>query len=115
MGAEFAGYLRAEIRQRGWSERELARRAGISISTLHNLLNDERAVPTLDTLRRIATALSVQLGRLVELLGYDIDGPRRRARIIDALTEDDYAILESLSSDELRDVLAFVRRLRGRS
>ena len=109
MSTAFAGYLRAEIGQRGWSERELARRAGISISTLHNLLHDERAQPTLVTLRNLATALGVRMARLIELLGYQIDG---EPDLRHALTEDDMAILEGLSSAELRDLLDLVRRLR---
>jgi transcriptional regulator with XRE-family HTH domain len=114
MTAELAGYLRTEIRQRGWSERRLAREAGISLSALQNILNDEHTVPTLATLRSLAQALGVQMARLIELLGYSLGDAPSRTPTLYALTGADLDELASLSSDELREILALVRKLRGR-
>lgn len=51
----------ASIRgQRGWGQRELAKRAGISVTFLSELENDKRAVRS-DTLLRLADALGASI------------------------------------------------------
>jgi len=53
-----AGGLRAARRQRGWSQRELARRAGVCVDTVGAL---ERGQGQLAQWQRICTALDLQL------------------------------------------------------
>jgi transcriptional regulator with XRE-family HTH domain len=51
-------------KERGWSQQELADRAGISMQTVSNL-ETGRHVPGIATLSKIAGALGVGLGELL--------------------------------------------------
>ncbi len=56
------GYRLFQLRdQQGWSIKELARRAGISRTTLSNLERNKGQIPTLATLRRIAGAFGISV------------------------------------------------------
>jgi transcriptional regulator with XRE-family HTH domain len=56
--------IRSLRKRRGWSQVELAERAGITNQALSLVERGER-VGKLDTLRRVAAALGVSLSRLV--------------------------------------------------
>ena len=56
-----------EIRtQRGWSQAELADRSGVSVVALNRLENGRTKGVTFDTLDRLAKALSVHAGVLID-------------------------------------------------
>src|SRR5271163_1901131 len=65
--AEFAARLRSWRRRRGWSQLELAGRAGISQRHL-SFLEIGRAAPSRDMVARLATTLDVPLRQHNELL-----------------------------------------------
>jgi transcriptional regulator with XRE-family HTH domain len=65
--ADFANRLRRWRQQRGWSQLELAGRAGISQRHL-SFLEIGRASPSRDMVARLATSLDLQLRRHNELL-----------------------------------------------
>ena len=61
MMSKLSDFLNDEIEERGWSKRELARRAGISSATVTDVMN-ERAAPG----TRFCISISRALGRLPE-------------------------------------------------
>jgi DNA-binding Xre family transcriptional regulator len=56
------------------SQSELARRTGISFTTINAIANNKTKQVQLETLDRLADALSVEIGELLERVG------KRRAR-----------------------------------
>ena len=55
--------------KRGWSQSELARRAGVKQSIISYIENGKTKNPRIDTLSAIATALGVPVGRLIRKAG----------------------------------------------
>jgi len=60
-----AAKLKALRKQRGWTQERLAMESGVGRSHLARL-ETGRQDPTLSTLEKLAKALSVKVGRLVE-------------------------------------------------
>ena len=58
---QLAARIRAECNRRGWSLGGLARRAGISRTTLHHLERSRTDRPHIETLRKIAEALDLSI------------------------------------------------------
>lgn len=52
-------WIRGQREQQGWSQSELARRAGISATAINLLENNKRRQPQADTAKRIAGAFGV--------------------------------------------------------
>jgi transcriptional regulator with XRE-family HTH domain len=71
-----AARIRAECNHRGWSPGELAKRAGISRTTLHHLERSNTSRPHIETLRKIAIALKLP----VEVLLGEEAAPARSVR-----------------------------------
>ena len=61
-------FLQKRIEEKGWSNREAARRAGIGSGTISRLLREEKQ-PRAETLKALATALDVEETRLLYLAG----------------------------------------------
>jgi transcriptional regulator with XRE-family HTH domain len=93
--------LRALRTERGWSQEELAGRAGIAPQSLSNI-ETLRSSPTIETLEALAAALGVPLVALLESKPPDdIEHLHQRAR---------YA-LATLSPDHLRVAIAVLETL----
>ncbi len=56
---DFSDWLSKEIKKRGWSEAELARRANIPRQIINNYINRQRKKPDSDVLVAIARALNL--------------------------------------------------------
>lgn len=69
MESKLARYVAKTRMDRGWSQRELGRRAGISHAAVSKLESDE-AQPTAETLVKIADAFGDIPGRLFQLAGH---------------------------------------------
>ncbi|WP_313489030.1 LexA family protein [Stutzerimonas nitrititolerans] len=65
--------LTARREEMGWSETELARRAGINQSTVHRILKGEFQNPQINYIERMARALGLDL---VEVLGLRVGEPQ---------------------------------------
>lgn len=57
--------IKAALSSRGWTQAELARRAGMAQPNLARLLSGERTNPNLSTAERVAIALSKPLASLL--------------------------------------------------
>jgi transcriptional regulator with XRE-family HTH domain len=79
-----AARIRAECNRRGWSMGELAKRTGISRTTLFNVENSRTGRPHIETVRKIALALElpveVLLGEESEPVHRQQSSPRDVAR-----------------------------------
>jgi transcriptional regulator with XRE-family HTH domain len=53
-------------KQRGWTQRELARRARLALVTIGQIEADMRKTPTLDTRKKLAKALKVPVTALLD-------------------------------------------------
>jgi transcriptional regulator with XRE-family HTH domain len=65
VGQALAGNLRAARRERGWRLEDLASRSGVSRGMLQQI-ETGHTNPSIATLARICSALSIPIGRLVE-------------------------------------------------
>jgi len=63
--AAIATQIRAEMAAKGWKQAELAKRAGLNVSTLHRYLSGERDIP-LPVFAEISNALDLTY---IELAG----------------------------------------------
>jgi transcriptional regulator with XRE-family HTH domain len=100
---DFAEWLRQEIDTRGWSYRELARRAKISVSTVSQVAN-QKQYPGADFCLSVARAFRVppeQVFRRANILPGRVKHDPRVQEIIDTL--------QYLPSDDLDRVLAVVQ------
>ena len=68
MNSILSEWLTIEIEQRGWSIREVARRAGLSHTAINNVLTGE-VQPTLDTYRGIGRAFDIPLESVLRRAG----------------------------------------------
>jgi len=69
MSDKLTALLADELHSRSWSMRELARRAGVSHTTIASVLNGERK-PTVVVCRGIARALSIPTEDVLRLAGF---------------------------------------------
>lgn len=67
--SEFGEWLADELKQRAWSSSELARRAGISQSSVSNVLTGKQ-IPGLEFCKGVAKALDLPADRLLRLAGH---------------------------------------------
>lgn len=72
MASALALYLRAELTRRGWTQAELADKAGIQRTTLGAILKKPNLIPELATLAALAPILGVDLAKLVVLCGFTV-------------------------------------------
>ena len=68
MSRRFGVVMKSLRALRGWTQEEVAERAGVTIATVSNWENAVHS-PRLDELPSIAAALGVTTPRLLELLG----------------------------------------------
>jgi len=85
-----AVYLRAQMKQRGWSQKQLAMTSGISESALSKLMHEGDREPELSTVVSLSKALDVPVRVLLEVSGVEIEPatkPDDRHRRISHLLE----------------------------
>mgnify|MGYP003681892208 CR=1 FL=1 len=101
-------WLVAELDDRGWSQRELARRARLSHTTISQVLSEVRA-PTWDLCAQVARALGVPVDDVFILAGLKRPLPPAVAEEGEALE-----LLRSLPGAVRATVLTILRALAGR-
>lgn len=119
MASGFGNYLRAKIKERGWSDRHFAELADIKPSALSYILTTPGAVPTIRTLDKISTALSVDLEELILACGITLNrNPAQsraaRLRLLADVIPEVQRLLDDavqLTPKDLRAVQAYVDRI----
>jgi len=71
MPPRFGEFLRLQLDQLGMSERELSRQAGLSTTTVHQIINRPDSTPAYDTCLRLAKALNVPPRLFLQMAGYE--------------------------------------------
>lgn len=66
----FGAYLQQKLREQGMSQSELSRQAAISDAHISRLSKEERGLPKIDTLKKVAAALRTSLLDMLKDLGY---------------------------------------------
>lgn len=108
----FADWLRIKLRERGWSESELARRAGVSRSAI-NLITNEKTSPGYEVASGIADALGLRREDVFRIAGLLPSLPENSDK---AVLEEAVEIIRQLPVNEQKDVLDYARmRLRRAS
>lgn len=102
--------LQAVRKLRNLSLQDVAEPAKISVSYLQKLENGSVGSPSPRVLQRLAAALDVPYGRLMELAGYLATGPERAP---EPLSLPAVLAREELSEAEWRAVAAFVQYLKA--
>ncbi len=117
MSTGLGAFLRRELDGRGWSQRQASERLDIPFTTLNNLLHG-RNEPDFKTLRKLADGLKVSIVRLLEVAGFldpkDVPGADGVPAPIRRLTDEDRALIDSMSVEALEQLLDFVRAQRRR-
>ncbi len=109
----FGAWLKAELEERQWAARTLARNAGISQPNLSRIINGERAAG-LEVCKQIAAGFELPVEQVLRAAGHLPSLEESYERQI-ALIQD---VAKSLSAEELDDLaayalLVFRRRPRG--
>jgi transcriptional regulator with XRE-family HTH domain len=68
--SRFGQYLTQKLREHGMTQSQLSYRSGISDAHISRLSKEERGLPKIDTLVKIARALRVSLKQMLRELGY---------------------------------------------
>lgn len=58
--------LRAALKKRGWTVRELQRRSGVPYDTVYNLVSGRRKDPHLSVITKLARTLGVSIDSLAD-------------------------------------------------
>ncbi len=104
---KLAELLTSEMAERGWSMRELAKRAGISHSQISNIVNGQ-ANPGADFCLSVAHALNMSPEKIFRLAG--ILPPSREERVAaDPHLGEAHQILDQLDAGRLSFALAMLR------
>jgi len=70
MTKELSIFIQQEIERLGISERELSRRAGLSTTAVHHIVNRPDSRPTFETCIALAKAINVSNKVLLQMAGY---------------------------------------------
>lgn len=103
-----------EMRKRGWNNAELARRSGLSATTIGQIVNDrvphtragKRIHWTTDTLTKLAEAFTLPVSRFRDAAGFKTEEPSISAQANELLV-----YFNSLSEAQRRDVCLMIRAL----
>lgn len=96
----FIRLLAKSIDEQGFSLREVARKAGVSIAYLSRLLSKQRGLPAKETITKFEKVLEIEPGRLFDAAGlhdalaskvFKDEGARRFLRSIESLSDEERA------------------------
>jgi transcriptional regulator with XRE-family HTH domain len=121
--SQLADLLKHQMEVRGWSKRKLEEITGIARTSIDNILDNENAVPRLETLDILGRTFGLPLWRMVELCGYDLGLPKtagERAKRLTAVMEampQFQPIVDHLMAtdpDKLDGILSYLEWIRSR-
>ncbi len=70
MSKALSDFLSKEVKARGISERELSRRAGLSVMAVNRIIRNPESTPVVETCIGLAQALDLPASLLLQLAGY---------------------------------------------
>lgn len=103
MPEKFSEWINAELNQRGWSVRELARRAGVSHGAINNVINELRK-PGSELCSGIAKALKVPPEEVFRHAGIL---PKASEKTVNM--QEMVYLFDQLEDDDQRNVIAMLR------
>lgn len=101
----FRDWLLNELKKRGWSQSELAKRAGLAPSTISNILNANKGLGEV-SLSAIAKALNVPTEIVFRAAGF-----LPKAHIMTEQKEEILYLFDKLSEQEKKDAIRYLRFL----
>lgn len=90
----FGDQVRAWREQRGIKQAELARRSGLDTATISRIERNKQTNPTTDTVQRLATALGISAGELMNEAAPQLEKPPR-AVLEEVLTAQQLAVVDA--------------------
>ncbi len=108
MNNKLVTWINQEIKRRGWTIRETARRAGVSHTAINNVLS-EQVSPTLHTYRGLSHAFQISLEAILRMAG-ELPSLAANQQGSDPLLDELITLYNTLS---VPDKAAAVRFLRG--
>jgi len=105
MEKDFVTWVMEELEERGWSYSELARRAGVSASTISMVISGKRS-PGWELCAGIAQAFNLSPLRVFALAGLMVPLPGLDK---DATVEQVVQIMRALSPEQREEILALAR------
>lgn len=113
----FIDWLQEQLKTRAWSQSELARRSGISVTAINKVMNEERS-PGADMCRGIAAALGMrdtEVFRIAGLISDAVSDEVIRLSEEDTTIGEAYKIMKSMNRVERYQALQYLRFLREQS
>lgn len=101
---DFASWLSDELKKRGWSQREAARRAGLPQSSVSKTISRERN-PTSDICIRLAQALDVPPEQVLRLAGILPPLPASEDSTLQELID----LTRNLPPEDQKEILEYVQ------
>lgn len=101
----FRDWLLNELKKRGWSQSELAKRAGLAPSTISNIFNANKGLGEV-SLSAIAKALNVPTEIVFRAAGF-----LPKAHIMTEQKEEILYLFDKLSEQEKKDAIRYLRFL----
>ena len=74
---KFGRYLSRKLKERGMNQSQLSYYSGISDAHISRLSKEERGMPKIDTLQKIAVALKMSLMEMLKVLGFFTKSPEQ--------------------------------------
>ncbi len=113
----FIDWLHEQLKTRAWSQSELARRSGISVTAINKVMNEERS-PGADMCRGIAAAFGMrdtEVFRIAGLISDAVSDEVIRLAEEDTTIGEAYKIMKSMNRVERYQALQYLRFLREQS
>lgn len=122
--SQLADMLNHQMKTRGWSKRKLEEETGVTRASIDHILDNESAVPRIETLERLGKAFDLPLWRMFELCNVDLQLPKtateraeRLAAVMDAMPQFQPIIdqLMGIDPESLDGILGYLEYSRIRA
>lgn len=104
MDETFSQWVFENLKEKGWSQAELARRSGLTRGAISNIINNYRNRPTPETVKSIARAFGRPDEEVMRIAGYLTPKPT-----IEVDSEEILYLLRQLDREDIQDVIDYAR------
>jgi transcriptional regulator with XRE-family HTH domain len=113
---QLGAVLQEELQRLKWSQNKLADEAGVGHGTVSKVIRGLNR-PDVDTLRKLANALQIDIDKLIDALNNDIMSEQERARV-DAIPEEEIevflmALREEIERDKSKTLMNRLKKILG--